>query len=101
MLQHTPRKALGPQRRWVFRVWVGLTIALAVYLLIAIPFADLFTDRFHFIVAAVPFVMTLLALIGVGWLVWIVTARRSGGPGERIMNGGPEDIGSTNSRHDR
>lgn len=83
MLQHTSRRALGRQRRWVFRLWVGLTIALAVYLLIAIPFADLFTDRFHFIVAVVPFVMTLLALIGFGWLVWIVTARHSGGKGGR------------------
>ena len=82
MWQHTRKKALGPQRRWIFRVWVGLTVALSAYLLVAIPLADLFTDRFHFIVAAVPPVMALLVLIGIGWLVWLVTARRARPPSE-------------------
>lgn len=77
MIEHTRKKARGPHRRWVFRIWVGVTVVLAAYLAIAIPLASLFVDRYHYIAAAVPAVMILLTFIGLGWLVWFVTARKA------------------------
>lgn len=29
MLDHSRNKALGKWRRWTFRIWVGMTVALA------------------------------------------------------------------------
>lgn len=78
-MEHSREKAVGAHRQWAFRLWVGLTVLLSVYLLIAIPLADFFVDRYRFVVAGVPVVMFLLVVVGFGWLIWLVTARRRRG----------------------
>ncbi len=83
MVKHSTRKAAGPHRRWVFRIWVGLTVFLAGFLAVAIPFADYFADRYRFIAAVVPLVEVFLLIIGFGWLVWFVTARGRRGRARR------------------
>lgn len=77
MLEHSRERAGGPLRRWTFRVWVGITIALAVYVAVLLTFVR--DERIgHFLLGVpVPLVMILLLLIGLGWLVWFVTARRT------------------------
>jgi NhaP-type Na+/H+ or K+/H+ antiporter len=76
MLEHTQRRAVGPWRRWAFRVWIGLTGALALYIVTVLPFVR--DDRIgpFLLGVPVPFVMIALLMIGLGWLVWLVTARR-------------------------
>ena len=76
MMDQPQRRAVGPWRRWTFRIWVGITIALALYVAAVLPFVR--DDRIgHFLLGVpVPFVMIALLLIGLGWLAYLVTARR-------------------------
>ena len=76
MLDHSRVKAGGPLRRWTFRIWVGITIVFAVHVAVLLAFVR--DERIgHFLLGIpVPLVMILLLLIGLGWLVWFVTARR-------------------------
>lgn len=76
MLEHSGWRAVGRWRRWTFRVWIGLTIVVAVYLVAVLPFVR--DDRIGHVLlgAPVPFVMIALLFIGFGWLAWLVTARR-------------------------
>lgn len=82
MLEHSQRRAVGPWRRWTFRIWIALTIVVAAYMVIILPFFR--DDRAgQFLMGvSVPFVMITLLVIGLGWLLWLVTAtrrRREGG----------------------
>lgn len=76
MLEHSQPHAVGRWRRWTFRVWIALTIALGVYIVAILTF--LRDDRIgQFLVAVpVPLVMIALLVIGLGWLLWLVTASR-------------------------
>ena len=82
MLEHSREKAAGPWRRWTFRIWIGITIVLAVYVAVLLTFVRDERIGYFLLGVPVPFVMILLLLIGLGWLVWFVTARRrpSGSP---------------------
>ena len=83
MLEHSQESAGGPWRRWTFRVWVGITVALAAYVVVLLAFVR-DERRGHFLLGIpVPLVMILLLLIGLGWLVWFVTARRRAAPARR------------------
>jgi hypothetical protein len=76
MLEHSARRAAGPWRRWAFRIWVALTIMLGVYIVAVLSFFR--DDRIgQFLVAVpVPVAMFALLVIGLGWLIWLVSARR-------------------------
>jgi hypothetical protein len=82
MLNHSRARALGKWRRWTFRIWVSITIALAGYILVMLAFFR--DERFgQFAVGLpVPFVMILLLALGLGWLIWLITSRR-----RRVSNG--------------
>ena len=79
MLEHSAERAGGPWRRRMFRIWIGITIVVAAYVAVVLAFAR--DDRIgQFLLGVpVPFVMILLLLIGLGWLLWFVTARRRRG----------------------
>jgi len=83
MLEHSRERALGSWRRWTFRIWIGLTVVLAVYIAVTLPFVR--DDRVGHLVlgAPIPFAMIALLAIGLGWLIWLVTSsrRRSRGRG--------------------
>lgn len=76
MLEHSASRAAGLWRQWAFRAWIGVTIALAIYVVSVLSF--LRDDRIgQFLLGVpVPFVMIVLLAIGLGWLGWLVTARR-------------------------
>lgn len=80
-MEHSRTKALGKWRRWIFRIWVGITALLAVYIITVLAFFR--DDRIgQFAVGLpVPFVMILLLALGLGWLIWLVTSRRRDGTG--------------------
>jgi hypothetical protein len=76
MLEHSQQRAVGPWRRWTFRIWIALTIVLGAYIVIILPF---FRDERvgQFLTALpVPFVMFTLLVIGLSWLLWLLTATR-------------------------
>jgi uncharacterized membrane protein YhaH (DUF805 family) len=79
MLEHSAESAGGRWRRRTFRIWIGITIIVAAYVAVVLAVAR--DDRIsQFLLGVpVPFVMILLLLIGLGWLVWLVTARRRRG----------------------
>jgi len=76
MIEHSQKKARGPHRRLVFKLWIWITVFLAAFLMIALPMAAFFADQYRHIAAIVPPVMIALTVIGVGWLVWLVTAKK-------------------------
>lgn len=77
MLEHSRANAVGKWRRWAFRVWIGITILLAGYLVVILPFVGGEPTGAVLAGAPVPIVMMLLLTLGLGWLIWLVTARRS------------------------
>lgn len=90
MLEHSREQAGGPWRRWTFRIWIAITIVFAAYVAVLLAFVG--DERIgHFLLGVpVPFVMILLLLIGLGWLVWFVTARRQPpGPVDRRRRAPP------------
>lgn len=76
MLEHSQRRAVGPWRRWAFRVWIALTILFGAYIVVILPFFR--DDRIGPFLTGVPvpFVMIALLMIGLDWLLWLVTATR-------------------------
>ena len=76
MLQHSRRKAAGRWRRRTFVIWVALTFVAAAYMLLAEPFAHYFRPDMWVVGVIVPPLMIILLAIGIGWLVWLVTASR-------------------------
>jgi predicted lysophospholipase L1 biosynthesis ABC-type transport system permease subunit len=76
MMGHSPAEAAGKWRRWIFRVWIAITLLLAGYIVILLPFVR--DERIGPVLLGVPvpLVMILLTAVGLGWLVWLVTARR-------------------------
>ncbi len=84
MLQHSRRQASGRWRRYTFVIWVVLTGIAAAYMMLAQPFAHYFRDDLWVVGVIVPPLMIVLLAIGLGWLVWLVTASRGG----RAQDGG-------------
>jgi len=82
MVMHSRVKALNRHRRLVFRLWVGLTVVLGGFLGVSTLFLGNRPTQYEWVAVAVPPTMIALALLGVGWLVWLVTARRQKKPSE-------------------
>ncbi|WP_299436590.1 hypothetical protein [uncultured Rhodospira sp.] len=76
MFGHARHQALGRLRRWFFAVWVGLTILAALYIGLLAPLVAYLHDDLWLIAVIIPPLMISLLGIGLGWLVWLVTARR-------------------------
>jgi hypothetical protein len=75
MAEHTVRKAAGPHRRWIFAVIVLILVAFSAYhvvLFLTVPEQD------SIVPAALPgpIIMFTILILGLGWLIWLVTARR-------------------------
>ena len=79
MLGHSQAEAAGKWRRWIFRVWIGITLGLAAYIVILLPYVR--DERIGPVLLGVPvpFVMILLLVVGLSWLVWLATAQRRRG----------------------
>jgi len=77
MLEHSRANAAGKWRRWIFRIWIGITILLAGYIVAVLPFVGGEPTGAFLTGTPVPIVMIALLLLGLGWLIWLVTARRS------------------------
>jgi hypothetical protein len=76
MLEHSRANALGKWRRWTFRVWIGITIVLAGYVVAVLPFVGGEPTGAFLAGTPVPIVMIVLLVLGLGWLIWLVTATR-------------------------
>jgi hypothetical protein len=63
-------------RRWTFRVWIGVTIAAAAYVMIAAPLVTYVNSNKWIVGAFMPALMILLLGLGLAWLVWQVFVRR-------------------------
>lgn len=74
MLEHAQRRAVGPWRRWAFRIWMGLTILFGIYIVGILPFFR--DDRIGQFLTGVPVPFVMIALLMIGWLLWLVTATR-------------------------
>ncbi len=77
-LQPTRRKVLGRWRRWFFFGWTALTVAALVFIAVLDPLALTGEVDKAVVAAFMPPLMILLTLIGIGWLVLLVTSRRDG-----------------------
>lgn len=68
-------KAAGRGRWWLFFAWIALTIVVALYVGIAGPFAAYFGEDLWMIGVVVPPLMIVMLGLGLGWLIWLTTAR--------------------------
>lgn len=75
-MAHDVRSATGRKRRWVFVAWIAASIIVAIYLFAAAPFAEYFHEAHWLIAVAVPALMFFFLLTGLGWLVYLTTAKR-------------------------
>ncbi|MFA7429075.1 MAG: hypothetical protein WCZ23_02845 [Rhodospirillaceae bacterium] len=75
-MPHSERSATGRKRHWAFTAWVVASIVVAVWIALSAPVAEYFTGLPWFVAYAVPALMFFLLLVGLGWLVYLVTARR-------------------------
>lgn len=76
-MDHTVRKAAGQHRRWIFAVIVLLMVLYSAYhvvLFLMMPRSEAETV----VPAALPgpILMFTVLILGLGWLIWLVTARR-------------------------
>lgn len=74
-MEHTVRKAAGPHRRWIFAAIVLIMVLFSAYhviLFLTVP------EQKAVVPAALPgpFIMFTVLMLGLGWLIWLVTARR-------------------------
>jgi hypothetical protein len=74
------KQALGSGRRWLFRIWIGATIVMAVLAAFWAPISEEAHAGMGALAALIPPLMILLLSGGLGWLVWVVLARRRSGP---------------------
>lgn len=75
MMQHSSRRATGPWRHRTFLLWIAATAIVSIYLAIAAPFAEYAHENFRWVALVVPPVSFMLMAVGIGWLVWLATAR--------------------------
>lgn len=82
-MAHSERSATGRKRHWTFVAWVVASIIVAAWIAVSAPVAEYFHEM-HWIVAfSVPALMFFFLLAGLGWLVYLVTARREDAPRNR------------------
>lgn len=74
-MRHTMREAGGRQRRWVFAFIVLLLVAFSAYHVVLFIFLP---ERATIVPAALPgpIIMAIVLFVGLGWLIWFITARR-------------------------
>lgn len=88
MVEHSRRKATGPWRHRTFLLWIAATVIVTAYLAIAAPFAEAVHDNFRWVALVVPPVSFMLMAVGIGWLVWLVTAKQKSDPkADRTVDG--------------
>jgi len=71
------RQLRGRWRRGLFWLWIVASALVAVYIGIGGPLADYFGAGRGPVAAAVPALMFFLLARGLGWLILLVTAKRS------------------------
>lgn len=74
-MEHTVRKAAGPHRRWIFAAIVLIMVLFSAYhviLFLTVP------EQEAVVPAALPgpFIMFTVLMLGLSWLIWLMTARR-------------------------
>ncbi|SMF14059.1 hypothetical protein SAMN06265365_10572 [Tistlia consotensis] len=69
------------RRRWLFRAWIALTIAVAGYVALADPFALAGALPHSYLAYSVPPLMILLLGLSLAWLIALVSRRAR--PGRR------------------
>lgn len=75
------RKPFGERNRLTWRALAGLLIALAFFLIIAIPLTNYIPFRFPAVSALILSALIFMALLGLGWGGWRI-ARRRGRPSD-------------------
>jgi hypothetical protein len=60
----------------MFRIWIGLTVVVAIYIAVTGPLVTAFDEDMWLVAIVVPPLMILLLGLGLGWLAWVVTAPR-------------------------
>lgn len=75
MMEHSTRRATGPWRHRTFLLWIAATAIVSVYLAVAAPFAEYAHDNLRWVALVVPPVSFMLMAVGIGWLVWLATAK--------------------------
>ncbi len=71
----TVREATGPHRRWLFWLWIALTVGGLAFLIVATPFAFMAPGNGAWMGYIVPPLMFVLLMAALGWLLWTVSAR--------------------------
>jgi hypothetical protein len=89
-MPHSVGSAVGPKRRSTFVAWVVASIVVTAYLLVAAPFAEYFHEAHWAVAVALPALMAFFLITGLGWLLYLVSARRPRGDGRPPFGG--EDI---------
>lgn len=77
-MAHTDRDAVGRPRKMVFWGWVVASIIVTVYLLVGAPFTEYFQDAQWIIAVGVPALMFFFLATGLGWLIYLSSARGTG-----------------------
>jgi hypothetical protein len=82
-MPHTERSATGRKRHWAFTAWVVASIVIAIWIAVSAPVTEYFNEMPWYVAYSVPALMFFFLLVGLGWLVYLVTARRDGLPRNR------------------
>lgn len=77
-MPHSEGSATGRKRHWAFVAWVVASIVIAVWLAVSAPVAEYFHEAHWIVAISVPALMFFFLLVGLGWLVYLATARRQG-----------------------
>lgn len=79
-MAHSEHAATGRKRHWAFIAWVVASVVVAIWIAVSAPVTEYFHGM-HWIVAyTVPALMFFFLLVGLGWLIYLVTARRGDAP---------------------
>lgn len=75
-------------RRWAFKICVGLSLVGAGLMAVAAPIATYLDERTPAVALAVPPLVALMLLVGLGWFLTQST-RLGGTPGPEERQSGP------------
>jgi hypothetical protein len=74
---HNNRHLRGSWRRRLFAAWVLVSAAAGIYIALAGPVASYLGEGRDLVALVVPGLMVFFLATGLGWLVLLVTSRRS------------------------
>ncbi|MGC2857176.1 hypothetical protein ACM64Y_17035 [Novispirillum sp. DQ9] len=100
-MAHSEQSATGRKRHWAFVAWVAASIVVAAWIAVSAPVTEYFHGAHWMVAYAVPALMAFFLLVGLGWLVYLATARRHGAPRNRPPrpgNGPRLDVHQTRRR---